>query len=285
MGQPCQCKRIKPRLFDNLFQTLLLKIKNIIQIVYFIFIFTDDYGIILFVNNMQRGRRTWKVNIAYLMMLLGVLLWTKRRQAVIAGLIGGALYFAVDYGMFYLLLGTRQVVGADPFWFLLWLSISYGFTNFVWIWLWLDRDGHTLEWSILIVAGWLATALLSQNFGNQISQISIMRGTNDYHGIMALILVIGYGIVCIYNIRLKDKTKKIPVLWILAIGILVQFGWEFVLNITGIRNQSLRTLIVNSLLETNLGLPYLYFIHRAVHKRRDEALHKQLPDNETVFTS
>ena len=225
------------------------------------------------------------LDIAYLMMLLGVLLWTKRRQAVIAGLIGGALYFAVDYGMFYLLLGTRQVVGADPFWFLLWLSISYGFTNFVWIWLWLDRDGHTLQWSILIVAGWLATALLSQNFGNQFSQISIMRGTNDYHGIMALILVIGYGIVCIYNIRLKDKTKKIPVLWILAIGILVQFGWEFVLNITGIRNQSLQTLIVNSLLETNLGLPYLYFIHRAVHKRRDEALHKQLPDNETVFTS
>lgn len=117
------------------------------------------------------------LDIAYLMMLLGVLLWTKRRQAVIAGLIGGALYFAVDYGMFYLLLGTRQVVGADPFWFLLWLSISYGFTNFVWIWLWLDRDGHTLEWLILIVAGWLATALLSQNFGNQFSQISIMRGT------------------------------------------------------------------------------------------------------------
>ena len=58
------------------------------------------------------------LDIAYLMMLLGVLLWTKRRQAVIAGLIGGALYFAVDYGMFYLLLGTRQVVGADPFWFL-----------------------------------------------------------------------------------------------------------------------------------------------------------------------
>ena len=99
------------------------------------------------------------LDIAYLMMLLGVLLWTKRRQAVIAGLIGGALYFAVDYGMFYLLLGTRQVVGADPFWFLLWLSISYGFTNFVWIWLWLDRDGHTLEWSILIVAGWYCTVV------------------------------------------------------------------------------------------------------------------------------
>ncbi len=101
---------------------------------------------------------------------------THRRSFVFCGRLRYVLF---------LLLGTRQVVGADPFWFLLWLSISYGFTNFVWIWLWLDRDGHTLEWSVLIVAGWLATALLSQNFGNQFSQISIMRGTNDYHGIMA----------------------------------------------------------------------------------------------------
>ncbi|MFQ9871929.1 MAG: hypothetical protein ACLRVT_02565 [Oscillospiraceae bacterium] len=60
--------------------------------------------------------------------------------------------------------------------------------------------------------------------------------------------------------------------WILAIGILVQFGWEAVLAITGIRNQSLQTLIVNSLLETNLGLPYLFLIHRAVNRRWDEAL-------------
>lgn len=75
------------------------------------------------------------LDIAYLVILPGVLFWTKRRQAAIAGLIGGALYFAVDYGIFYLLPGTRQVVGTDPFWFLLWLSISYGFTNFVWIWL------------------------------------------------------------------------------------------------------------------------------------------------------
>ena len=60
----------------------------------------------------------------------------------------------------------------------------------------------------------------------------------------------------------------------LAIGILVQFGWEFVLAVTGIRNQSLQTLLVNSLLETNLGLPYLYLIHRAVTRRWDESLHR-----------
>ena len=78
-------------------------------------------------------------DIIFLCILMGILLWTKRYQAAIVGLLGGVLYFLVDYGIFYLALGTRVVTGADPFWFLLWLSMSYGFTNFVWIWVWLDR--------------------------------------------------------------------------------------------------------------------------------------------------
>ena len=93
------------------------------------------------------------LDIGFLLILAGALLWCRKYLAALFGLFGGLLYFLVDYGGFYLLLGTREVSGADPFWFLLWLSMSYGFTNFVWIWLWLDRDGHALEWSVLIVAG------------------------------------------------------------------------------------------------------------------------------------
>ena len=101
------------------------------------------------------------LDIAYLMMLLGVLLWTKRRQAVIAGLIGGSFVFCGRLRYVLFASGNTASSWSRSVLVLLWLSISYGFTNFVWIWLWLDRDGHTLEWSVLIVAGWLATALLS----------------------------------------------------------------------------------------------------------------------------
>ena len=212
------------------------------------------------------------LDIAFLLVFLTLLIFTKRYQAIIAGLIGGLIYFIVDYGIFYLALGTRQVAGADPFVFLLWLSMSYGFTNFVWIWLWLDRDGHALEWSLFILAGWFCTALLSQNFGAGFSQISIMRGTSSYHGVMALLLFAGYGTLCLQNIRQKEKNNKVPLLWILTIGILVQFGWEFILAISGIRNQSMNTIIVNSLLETNMGLPYLYLIHQAINKKYNEEL-------------
>ena len=212
------------------------------------------------------------LDIAFLLVFLALLIFTKRYQAIIAGLFGGIIYFIVDYGIFYLALGTRQVTGADPLVFLLWLSMSYGFTNFVWIWVWLDRDGHALEWSLFILAGWFCTALLSQNFGTGFSEISIIRGTTSYHGVMALLLFIGYGILCIQNIRQREKNKKIPLFWILTIGILVQFGWEFVLAVSGIRNQRLNTIIVNSLLETNMGLPYLYLIHRAINKKINEEL-------------
>ena len=88
---------------------------------------------------------------------------------------------------------------------------------------------------------------------------------------MALFLFIGYAGLCVYNIRCKSPEKRVNLLWILAIGVLVQFGWEFTLAVTGIRNPSLHTLVVNSLLETNMGLPYLYpvsYTHLDVYKRQ-----------------
>ena len=112
---------------------------------------------------------------------------------------------------------------------------------------------------------------LRQCLGCLLYTSSISRGTADYHGVMALLLFVGYAILCVHNIRRGSK-EKIDIKWILAIGILVQFGWEFVLLITGIRNVSLQTLLVNSLLETNMGLPYLYFIHRTVNRRWREDL-------------
>jgi hypothetical protein len=268
---------------------------------------------------------------AWLLILLVIFLIKKRYLAIIAGLIGGMVYFIVDYGIFYLALGTRTVEGASPAILLLWLSMSYGFTNFAWIWLWLDRDSYAVEWSLLMILGWFTTALLSQNFGSAFQVISISRGTSGYHGVMALILLVGYGILIIKNIKavntahiynvqdinnqqssvddkriqngnvsgdnikrrfLKNNNnkirdlsnnissgnntpgKKINILWILAIGILVQFSWEAILLIAGIRPIGIMPLLVNSLLETNLGLPYMFLIHCAISKRFNEDLSK-----------
>jgi hypothetical protein len=204
------------------------------------------------------------LDIAWLILFCSLLLYFKRRQALVVGLLGGVVYFLVDYGIFYRLLGTRVVNGANPFWFLLWLSFSYGITNFAWIWLLLDRDGHALEWSALIVTAWLAIALASQNFGAGFTVISIQRGTGTYHGVMSVLLFFGYLYIILQNLRGREK---INILWLMAIGIGVQFSWETILLVTGIRPAGVEALVVNSLIETNLGLPFIFFIHRAVTQK------------------
>lgn len=147
--------------------------------------------------------------------------------------------------------------------------MSYGFTNFAWIWLLLDKDGKAVEWSTLTIAGWVAVAFLSQNFGSTFPMVSIQRGTASYHGIMALILFAGYAYLILNNLKIKPSAKA-NILQLLAIGIGVQFSWEAILLISNIRPTGVLPLIVNSLIETNLGMPYLYLIHNAIMKRVNE---------------
>jgi hypothetical protein len=209
------------------------------------------------------------LDIAWLLVFAGILLAFRKYVALVVGLVMGVVYFLVDYGIFYQALGTRHVTGADPLWFLLWLSMSYGLTNFAWIWLLLDRDGHAVEWSLLPILGWLAVGQLSTNFGSAFDKISISRDVGTYHGAMAAILLVGYVIVILRNLRGQDRVN---ILWLLAIGIGVQFAWEASLLVNGIRPALWQPIVVNSLIETNLGIPYIYFIHRFVTRRRTAAI-------------
>ena len=208
-------------------------------------------------------------DITWLLIYSAILLYFKKRLAVIVGLLAGVLYFIVDFGIFNLLLGTRHVEGANIFRFLLWLSMSYGFTNFTWIWLLLDRDGHAVEWSLLPILGWIVVGQLSLNFGTGFPEISIWRGTGSYHGIMALILVIGYLIVIIDNLK---NGRNINILWLMAIGIGVQFAWEACLLLNGIRPPIWQPVVINSLIETNLGMPFVWYIHKYYSTRWREDL-------------
>ena len=203
------------------------------------------------------------------LLLFCYLLWRmKRRTALIVGLLAGVIYFLVDYGIFYLALNTRVVIGASPFWLLLWMSFTYGITNFAWIWILLDKDEHRLEWSLLIISAWLTIALLSQNFGSNFPLLTTARGTGTYHGVMAGILFVGYLLIIIKN--LQDKPgPRIPILFLLTIGIGVQFSWEAILLVTNIRPFEAMPLVINSLIETNLGLPYTYFIHQAIRNKNN----------------
>lgn len=209
------------------------------------------------------------LDIAFLILLLILLLKQKKYMTVFVGVAAGVLYMIVDYGIFHLICHSRTISeGYSLFWVLLWMSMSYGFTNFVWIWLWISHDKNLKEWSLLILLWWFCCPLIAKTFDTTGELITIQRTTGEYHGYMALILFVGYLGVIIWNITHKKNEQKIPIGWILAIGVLVQFGWEFALLIGGIRSATIiawgdkiMTLIVNSLLETNLGMPYVFALY------------------------
>ncbi len=224
----------------------------------------------------------------FILVFLFLLFFTKRKLTFLWAIAGGVLYFLIDYGIFHLATGSRHIEMIETsggtiagtewlmFWVLLWMSLSYGITNFAWIWLCLKKDKHIVEWTLLIFIWWIVCPILDDAIGG--TQIHIWRETGDYHWFMAVFLLVSYLAVIVYNLLQKEKFKRMKIWWLFIIGVAVQFGWEFTLLIGGIRSASmditeqLQTLITNSLIETNLGLPAIYCIYLLVTSRVDEDL-------------
>ena len=126
------------------------------------------------------------LDIAFLCVFLALLLMKKKYMTVLVGLVMGVVYMLVDYGIFHLVCHSRTISeGHSLFLVLLWMSVSYGFTNFTWIWLWLSKDEHLFEWSLLILGWWFCCPLLTQTFAPDAAPIIIQRTTGAYHGYMA----------------------------------------------------------------------------------------------------
>ena len=236
-------------------------------------------------SNLENITPSRSLNLAYvildcifLIIFLGLLFYKKRYQTLIWSIFGGIIYFLVDYGLFHLLGRTRVVTfngetsETITALVLLWMSLSYGITNFAFIWLCLRKDKYLKEWLLLIIGWWLICPTLSQ-IGGDSYPITTSRTTNSYHFIMGFILIIGYFGLIIYNIL--TKKKMINLLFLNLIGISVQFAWEFSLLINGIRplnESSIMTILINSLIETNLGMPYIYLIFIFINKKYNEDL-------------
>ena len=76
-------------------------------------------------------------------------------------------------------------------------------------------------------------------------------------------------IVIVDNLK---NNSKINILWLMGIGIGVQFAWEACLLLNGIRPPMWKPLVINSLIETNLGMPFVWYIHQYYSGRWREDL-------------
>jgi len=223
----------------------------------------------------------------FLAFLVVLLVLKKRYLTLLWALFGGLLYLFVDFGLFYSLSHTRRIFidgvllsSSGHFWVLLWLSLSYGIPNFIFIWMALSKDKYFKLFTLLICGWWIVLPTLSQFglmpifegtwFG---AAIKTERDTGNFHWIMAAFLVIGYGAFIAYTL-IKDKEhfkENMKTLLILnAIGIACQFSWEFPLLLNGIRpfnDKSIQTLLINSFIETNSGMVYFYLFNLWITKK------------------
>lgn len=220
------------------------------------------------------------LDCVFLAVLIALFIWKKRYSTLIFALFGGVLYTLVDFCGFYLISHTRTVYidgvlqgAGGTFAVLLWMSISYGFTNFAFIWTLVGRDSLAKYWIFLIIMWWMACPSISELGGE--ATITTSRTTGAYHGWMAAVLVVSYLILIFLLLRSKPEKAFSIVLRLCLIGIAVQFCWEFALLVNGIRplnSASIRTLIVNSCIETNLGMPLIYGIYLWWSRRFNEGL-------------
>lgn len=217
----------------------------------------------------------------FLVVYFAFLLLKKKRMTIIVGSLAAILYFIVDYVFFYKVTGSRTVTingnnatETQYFFYLLWHEVSSGFTNFTLLWLILSKDKDLKIWLIMVVGWWLLVPAIAELGGAR--NIACARTTTSYHAPMAIIMAIGYLFLIIYNLFIvKKKSEQINIIRLFLIGFFVQFAWEGAFLLYGIRpwnENSFPTLIIDSLIETNLGMPYLYFIHKFVTSKRHEDL-------------
>ena len=225
------------------------------------------------------------LDILFIIILLTLLIFKKRNLTVLFALFGGILYTLVDFGGFYLLSHSRIVFingiqqdALNTFLVLFWMSMSYGITNFIFIWVLVSKDKLAKYWLFLIIMWWLICPSIASMGGE--NNITTFRTTTSYHGIMGIILVISYLILIIYT--LISGKEIVNIFYLCLIGISVQFSWEISLLINGIRplnENSLQTLIINSCLETNLGMPAIYLIYHLINKKYNEDGSKKIINN------
>lgn len=214
----------------------------------------------------------------FLVVFLVLLLLKRKYLTVSIAAFGGILYWVVDYVFFYHVSGSRVLtisgVEAEEWQYaiyLLWHELSSGFTNFALIWLCLSKDKNLKEWLILVFGWWLVCPAIAEIGGERI--IATARTTTAYHAPMAIITVVGYILIIAYNLFGKKGWPKANILYLLLVGVGIQAVWEGAFLLYGIRpwnDSAIQTWIVDSLIETNLGMPFFYFIHLFLSKKVSE---------------
>lgn len=236
-------------------------------------ILTDPFLNYFVGNYIMSVDRIFDVDFIYFDLMLATL-WivlfikTKQYPAILMGLLASCIYFMVDFGLWYSILGTRHIdAPMDAGLFLFYFSFTYGIIQFGYITVMITPKTNKIFWTILLYGGWIIMALLSQWIAWDDREISISRDMTNGRWIQFAMMIVG--LLFVYLASQYSSTFRnikwyytVPILF--AIGIIVHVALEVPLVIAGIRPFNWNDFLWNSVIEFNSGIGAIYFIYYGV---------------------
>jgi hypothetical protein len=193
-------------------------------------------------------------------MVLWILLLVRRKrfEALWVGLICGLVFYAID-GIIWTATGVREYelpVAWLKFPVDFMMDVSYGIVAFGWAWLALERTSarDVAFWTALLFGGWLLIPFLSRWTPLIDAQVVTVRHMANRVWLHIAVVVIGYVLLLALGYGFER------VRYIFGVGCMLAFMMEFSLLVSGIRTFNLKLLAYETLILTNMGIPYLYII-------------------------
>jgi hypothetical protein len=222
-------------------------------------------------------------DLIFIAIWLYLLIKKKYWVPIFWGLLGWVAYIIADYVIWYLLTHTRHYSGPlNPFVFFMWFCFSPGFVQFSYVIVMFEKRNRNelIFWTSLLYLGWTAVALGSQLIPLDDRIIIVYRDMNVLNQrIIEVSLVLVNVIVAIF-LYLKKKLRLEDIAFLFVVGTLVELALEFTLSVSNIRQAqgswSIVLLIINSLIEFNLGIVLMYLLWAIFKVKRYKHYYYQL---------
>jgi hypothetical protein len=209
---------------------------------------------------------------------------------IIWGVIGWGMYLVIDYYIWYIVMGSRTYSGPiNPHLFFMWFTFSPGFTQFAYCFVMLEKRNRRemLGFTLLYFLGWMVVGSLSQVIPLNDSVIEVARDMSAGNQRLIMTLVALGNVVFAVILVFVKKIRWEDFIYIFIVGTLVEFNLELSLLVSGIRLEqgtwNLGLMVVNTLVEFNCGITFIYLIFRGFEKIRDKYLYDQLPYEDFPF--
>ncbi|KAJ5075802.1 hypothetical protein M0811_06664 [Anaeramoeba ignava] len=196
----------------------------------------------------------------------------RKKLPLIFSFIGVTFYYFIDFVIWHEWRKTRHTTGpVKPALLMLWVSTLPGVVHPSWAILMLeytfpkrncpiksleDRTRYRILWTLYFFGVQTIPAFMQNGFSWDNRTVTITRTMTGNRWLMLLSVVLGYSYL---------TWRKIPpkvLLKLFFIGFVTEGMFEFALYISGIRPTRLDVLLVDSAVEFNVGMPWIFLMWR-----------------------